>query len=52
VNWERGQTWTHTLGDDQRIALFSQGTVEADQQFEADFDYVRTYTLKETPAER
>jgi arabinan endo-1,5-alpha-L-arabinosidase len=50
VNWVRGQTWTHTLGDDQQIALFFQGTVDPSQQFTAEFDYVRAYTLKETPA--
>ncbi|SFO50432.1 Beta-xylosidase [Geodermatophilus obscurus] len=52
TNWERGQTWTHTLGDDQKIALFAQGTVDPTQQFEAEFDYVRVYSLKETPTGR
>ncbi len=49
VTWERGQTWTHTLGDEQQIALFFQSTLDANQQFAADFDYVRVYSLKETP---
>jgi arabinan endo-1,5-alpha-L-arabinosidase len=52
TNWERGQTWTHTLGDDQQIALFAQGTVDPTQQFEAEFDYVRVSSLKETPTPR
>ncbi|SOE03004.1 family 43 glycosylhydrolase [Blastococcus haudaquaticus] len=52
VNWARGQTWTHTLGDDQQIALFSQGTTDQNQQFTAEFDYVRVSTLKVRPTRR
>jgi arabinan endo-1,5-alpha-L-arabinosidase len=56
VTWVRGQTWTHTLVDDEQIALFFQGITDPsaggpapDQNFTAEFDYVRVYTLKETP---
>jgi arabinan endo-1,5-alpha-L-arabinosidase len=48
----RGQTWTHTLGDAEQIALFFQGTTDPNQQFTADVDYVRVYTLKETTTKR
>jgi arabinan endo-1,5-alpha-L-arabinosidase len=50
VNWVRGGTWTHSLGTDAQIALFAMGTVDAGQQFTAEFDYVRVYSLKERAA--
>ncbi|CAA9318059.1 MAG: GH43_3 / GH43 / GH43_5 / GH43_4 / GH43 _6 / GH43_30 / GH43_8 / GH43_31 / GH43_34 / GH43 _33 / GH43_13 / GH43_9 [uncultured Frankineae bacterium] len=42
--WVRGGTWTHTLGA-ARIGLTSMGG----SGFTADFDYVRTYELKNGP---
>jgi len=52
TTWVRGQTWTHTLGDDQQIALFFQSITDPNQHFTADFDYVRVYSLKETPTKK
>jgi arabinan endo-1,5-alpha-L-arabinosidase len=49
VNWERGGTWTHSF-DDGQLALFAMGTTDGGQQFTAEFDYVRVYTLKESAA--
>jgi arabinan endo-1,5-alpha-L-arabinosidase len=48
VNWVRGGVWTHSLGTDAQIALFAMGTVDPGQQFTAEFDYVRVYSLKES----
>ena len=48
--WVRGGTWTHSLGADAQIALFAMGTVDAAQQYRAEFDYVRVYSLKESAA--
>ena len=41
VNWIRGGTWTHDLGQDARIGLVSMGG----GGFRANFDYVRVYRL-------
>ena len=41
VNWVRGGTWTHNLGEGQQIGLVSMGGAG----FEATFDYVRTWKL-------
>ena len=47
MNWVRGGTWTHTLGDAQQIALFAMGLTDANQHFTAQFDYVRVLPLRE-----
>ena len=47
VRWERGGTWTHSFEDGQ-LALFAMGTEDSSQQFTAEFDYVRVYSLKES----
>jgi arabinan endo-1,5-alpha-L-arabinosidase len=39
TNWERGGTWTHSLGHQTRIALVSMGGAG----FTVSFDYVRVY---------
>ena len=39
-HWDRGGTWTHTLGSTARIGLVSMGG----SGFTADFDYVRVST--------
>ncbi len=41
VNWNRGGTWTHTLGADARVGLVSMGG----SGFVANFDYVRVHRL-------
>jgi arabinan endo-1,5-alpha-L-arabinosidase len=41
VNWERGGTWTHSLGNAARIALVSMNG----SGFSTYFDYVRVNTL-------
>jgi arabinan endo-1,5-alpha-L-arabinosidase len=41
VNWERGGTWTHSLGTGARIGLVSMGRAG----FSNYFDYVRVYDL-------
>ena len=41
TTWERGATWTHSLGNSARIALLSM----ARGGFTSDFDYVRVYAL-------
>ncbi|HWR37369.1 MAG TPA: family 43 glycosylhydrolase [Clostridia bacterium] len=41
VNWERGPTWTHTLGSGTKIGLVSM----AGAGFSTYFDYVRVYAL-------
>ena len=46
--WVRGGTWTHSLGTDAQIALASFGLQDAAQDFTAEFDYVRVYSLKES----
>ncbi|GGJ33246.1 family 43 glycosylhydrolase [Deinococcus roseus] len=46
VKWNRGGTWEHNLGANARIGLVSMGTQDGGQQFKANFDYVRIYTLK------
>lgn len=46
VNWVRGGTWTHALGEGTDIALAAFGLQDAAQAFTADFDYVRVSTLK------
>lgn len=40
--WERGGTWTHSLGRNSRIGLVSMGG----SGFVSSFDYVRVYQLK------
>ncbi len=45
-NWVRGGTWTHSLGRDAQIALVAYAA-PANTAFTAEFDYVRTYTMKE-----
>ena len=47
VNWVRGGTWTHSLGNDAQIALAAFGLQDAGQDYTAEFDYVRVSTLKE-----
>jgi arabinan endo-1,5-alpha-L-arabinosidase len=47
TNWSRGGTWTHRLGDGQRIGLVSMGG----SGFETQFDYVRVYKLDDRAAE-
>lgn len=42
VHWDRGGTWTHTLGTNEHIGLVSMGG----SGFVANFDYVRVYRLK------
>ncbi len=42
ISWERGGTWTHTLGPAARIGLVSMGGTG----FSAYFDYVRVSALK------
>ena len=42
VNWTRGGTWAHDLGDDARIGLVSMGG----SGFTAEFDYVRVTGLR------
>lgn len=44
VNWVRGGTWTHDLGDAPRIGLVAMGGTG----FTAHFDYVRTYRINPT----
>ena len=46
TTWVRGGTWTHTLGDAQQIALFAMGLTDPAQDFTAEFDYVRVFTLE------
>ena len=41
VNWERGGTWTHSLGSQTRIALVSMSGAG----YIASFDYVRVYSV-------
>ena len=41
LNWERGGTWTHTLGPSARIGLVSMAGVG----FTNRFDYVRVFSL-------
>lgn len=45
--WVRGGTWTQSLGRDARIGLVAFGLQDAAQQFTAEFDYVRSSTLRE-----
>ena len=45
--WERGGTWTHTLGDAARIGLVSMARGGDVPPFAADFDYVRVYRAHE-----
>ena len=42
MNWERGGTWTHTLGPNARIGLVSMSGAG----FQTYFDYVRVYSLQ------
>lgn len=42
MNYTRGGTWTHSLGDNARIGLVSMGGPD----FTANFDYVRVYELR------
>ena len=42
IHWDRGGTWTHTLGNSARIGLVSMGG----SGFTANFDYVRVYGLR------
>ena len=46
--WVRGATWTHSLGNDVKIALVAYGVQDAALQLSAEFDYVRVSTVKET----
>jgi arabinan endo-1,5-alpha-L-arabinosidase len=46
--WVRGGTWTHSLGPDAQIALAAFGLQDPAQDYTAEFDYVRVYTLKES----
>jgi arabinan endo-1,5-alpha-L-arabinosidase len=43
-HWTRGGTWTHRLGNNERIGLVSMGG----SGFTAKFDYVRTYRINPT----
>lgn len=43
INWVRGGTWTHQLGDNARIGLVSMGG----PGFTANFDYVHVYVLSD-----
>jgi arabinan endo-1,5-alpha-L-arabinosidase len=43
--WTRGGTWTHKLGNNERIGIVAMGGTG----FTASFDYVRTYQLKPSP---
>ncbi len=57
VNYVRGGTWTHSLGDDAQIALAAFGLQpapvgETPPEFTAEFDYVRVSTLKESASAR
>lgn len=45
--WVKGGTWTHTLGEDVRIALVAYGLQDPAVQLTAEFDYVRVSTVKE-----
>ena len=49
TTWVKGGTWTHSLGADAQIALFAMGLVDPMQNFTAEFDYVRVYTVKGGP---
>ena len=46
--WVRGGAWTHTLGQDAQIGLVAFGE-PAGQDFTAEFDHVRVYSLKGGP---
>ncbi len=46
INWARGGTWTHTLGDTAQIGLISFGGTG----FTARFEYVRVYELESVTA--
>ncbi|WP_051442231.1 family 43 glycosylhydrolase [Arthrobacter sp. H14] len=48
VNWVRGGTWTHSLDEGAGIALAAFGLQDPGADFTAEFDYVRTSTLKES----
>lgn len=41
ITWNRGGTWTHSLGASAQLGLVSMGG----SGFTAEFDYVRVYTL-------
>lgn len=45
--WVKGGTWTHSLGDDARIAVAAFGLQDPAVQLTAEFDYVRVSTVKE-----
>ncbi|MEL4317488.1 family 43 glycosylhydrolase [Leifsonia sp. YIM 134122] len=45
--WVKGATWTHSLGDDMRIALVAYGLPDPAANLTAEFDYVRVSTVKE-----
>jgi arabinan endo-1,5-alpha-L-arabinosidase len=45
INWVRGGTWTHSLGDDAQVALAAFG-LQQPADYTAEFDYVRVYTLQ------
>jgi arabinan endo-1,5-alpha-L-arabinosidase len=47
-NWVRGGAWTHSLGQDAQIGLIAFGE-PAGQDFTAEFDHVRVYSLKGGP---
>ena len=42
INWERGGTWTHSLGPNARIGLVSMSAAG----FATYFDYVRVYSVQ------
>ena len=46
VSWVRGGAWTHSLGDDARIALAAFGLQTPGHDFTAEFDYVRVSTVR------
>jgi hypothetical protein len=45
TGWQRGATWNHDLGTNERIGLASMGG----SGFTARFDYVRAYALVASP---
>lgn len=43
--WSRKGTWTHHLGQDQKIGLVAMGRPVEHPEYTAHFDYVRVYEL-------
>ena len=53
VRWQRGATWTHTLGSTAKIGLISMGAPDFTSPVVATFDYVRVYNpVNSTPPNR